>query len=315
MIDVLSFGEALIDFLPGTTGCALRDVETFRRCLGGAPANLALGVARLGGTSALVAKLGDDEFGHYLTETLQAGGVDVRGVVHTREARTGLAFVELGPTGERRFLFYRHPSADMTIGPGDVDVEVVASARVTHAGTNLLIRDANRDATHLCLETARRAGRATSLDLNLRFHQWPDHDAIAPTVRATLPLVDLVKANDEELAFLCPGKSAQTAFAEDFAPWGVKALVVTRGSEGAEVVTGRGGLAVDAPAVNAVDTTGAGDGFLAGLLRVLTRGGDVVWGEVDWARALRVGNRVGSQVCTAYGATSAVPHERDIDWG
>jgi fructokinase len=315
MIDVLSFGEALIDFLPGKTGCSLRQVETFRRCLGGAPANLALGLARLGGNAALMAKLGEDEFGHYLREELARAGVDVAGVVHTTEARTGLAFVELGPGGERRFLFYRHPSADMTIGPGDVDTAVVAKARVVHAGTNLLIRENNRQATWLCYRTARSAGALTSLDLNLRFHQWPTVDLIRPTLLDTLPLVDVVKANDEELEFLCPGQSAPEAFASFFSPLGVRALVVTMGPDGAAVATADTSLHAAAPRVDAVDTTGAGDGFLAGMLRALTRQDTAPdLEDADWARALRIGNEVGSRICTAYGATTAMPSEHELSW-
>jgi fructokinase len=314
MIDVLSFGESLIDFLPGKTGCPLREVETFRRCLGGAPANLALGVARLGGSSALMCKLGDDEFGHYLRETLADHGVDTRGVVFTSRARTGLAFVELSADGGRRFLFYRHPSADMTIGPEDVDVAVAAEAHIVHAGTNLLVRPANRQATHLVLGTARAAGRLASLDLNLRLHQWPDQAAIAPVVLEAISLVDIVKANDDELAFLCPGLSARDAFHTVFAPRGVTALIVTLGPGGAQLVTAQGCESADAPTVDVVDTTGAGDGFLAGFLRTLTLDGRPNLPTADWSRALRVGNRVGSQVCTAFGATTSLPAQSDLDW-
>ncbi len=314
MIDVLSFGEALVDFLPGKTGCALREVESFRRCLGGAPANFALGISRLGGRSGLMAKLGDDEFGYYLRDTLHASGVNVDGVIHTREARTGLAFIELGAGGERRFLFYRHPSADMTIGPEDVDTALVSQAAVVHAGTNLLIREPNRRATHLCFQTGRSAGALTSLDLNLRFHQWTSRDAIRPTVEATLPLVDVVKANDEELAFLCPEQSPRAAFDTYFAPLGVQALVVTMGPVGATVATAHGEWSAPAPQVHAVDTTGAGDGFLAGLWRALTRQGRPSLDDADWDTALRVANKVGSQICTAYGATTALPDESELRW-
>lgn len=262
-----------------------------------------------------MAKLGADEFGYYLRDELAGAGVDVDGIVHTKQARTGLAFVELGADGERRFLFYRHPSADMTIGPDDVDVDVVKRALITHAGTNLLIRDHNREATWRCFQTAKAAGRFTSLDLNLRFHQWPSQDLIHPIVTETLAWVDLVKANDEELEFLCPGLNAREAFATFFAPLGVRALVLTTGPNGAEAVTRAGHVEAPAPEVDAVDTTGAGDGFLAGLLRVLSHDGAPEPERVDWASALRVGNFVGSRVCTAFGATTALPSEDEVPWG
>ena len=115
--DVLVFGEAIVDFLPAHPG-ALRDVELFRKSIGGAPANLALTLARLGGSPKLLTRLGADEFGHFLLKSLRAQGVAVE-ALFTDEAQTGVTFISLSPQGERCFHTFRGRSADLTVEPSD----------------------------------------------------------------------------------------------------------------------------------------------------------------------------------------------------
>ena len=124
MSRVLSYGEALVDFLPDRRG-SLADVETFTKTIGGAPANTAVGLARLGCDVGLLGKIGADEFGDYLLDALQREGVDVAGVSQTSEAKTGITFISLDENGDRSFLFFREPSADMTISVDDIDVDVI----------------------------------------------------------------------------------------------------------------------------------------------------------------------------------------------
>src|SRR5688572_6115032 len=111
MPDVIACGEMLIDFISTVQGVALVDAPAFEKAAGGAPANVAVGVARHGLKSGFVGKVGDDDFGRFLGKTLADNGVDTQGLRYSREARTGLAFVSLRADGEREFMFYRHPSA------------------------------------------------------------------------------------------------------------------------------------------------------------------------------------------------------------
>lgn len=326
-VEVLSFGEALVDFLPQRTGAKLREVAQFKRCVGGAPANLALGIARLGGDSALMCKLGADEFGYYLREALGGEGVDVTGVVHTPQTRTGITFVEIDEDGERSFLFYRHPSADMTIEPSDVNLEVIRQSRIVHSGTNLMTRDASRAANILALQEAKKAKRLVSLDANIRLHQWPDPQKLHEEILGLLNYVDLFKANDEEVEMLCGTTQGREAFDKTLKPLGIKALVHTHGGDGATLFTADREIFVPAPRVKVVDTTGAGDAFLAGLLRGLTlilkdmdaRDGE--WPEAldalsthAWTSALKLANFTGSRVCAEFGATCGMPLHNDVPW-
>jgi hypothetical protein len=122
---VVTFGEMLIDFVPTVAGVSLAEAPAFVKAPGGAPANLAIAVSRLGGGAAFVGKLGDDEFGRMLAAILRDNGVDDGGVVFDAGARTALAFVTLRADGEREFMFYRNPIADMLLTADELNVELI----------------------------------------------------------------------------------------------------------------------------------------------------------------------------------------------
>ncbi len=158
MFDVIACGELLIDFVPTESGVTLIEAPAFKKAAGGAPANVAVGVARLGYRAGFMGQVGEDAFGHFLADTLAQSGVDVAGLRFSPEARTALAFVSLRADGERSFMFYRHPSADMLWRPEDVDAAYAASARIFHYGSISLIGEPSRSATFAALDhaTARR---------------------------------------------------------------------------------------------------------------------------------------------------------------
>ena len=123
MKKVISIGEALIDFIPNQKVCELKDVISFERVAGGAPANVSAVVAKLGGKSNFISKLGKDAFGDYIIETLKEANVNTDYVLRTDKANTGLAFVSLKEDGNRDFSFYRNPSADMLLEANEVKKE------------------------------------------------------------------------------------------------------------------------------------------------------------------------------------------------
>lgn len=124
---IVSFGEMLIDFVPTESGVSLAEAPGFLKAPGGAPANVAIAVSRLGGRSAFVGKLGDDEFGHMLAGILRKNGVDDQGINFDTGARTALAFVTLRADGDREFMFYRNPSADMLLRPDELNLDLIRS--------------------------------------------------------------------------------------------------------------------------------------------------------------------------------------------
>ena len=128
---IVSFGEMLIDFVPTVSGVSLAEAPGFLKAPGGAPANVAIAVQRLGGKSAFVGKLGEDEFGLMLANILKENGVNVDGICFDKGARTALAFVTLKSDGDREFMFYRNPSADMLLTPDELDLDLIRSVRVS----------------------------------------------------------------------------------------------------------------------------------------------------------------------------------------
>lgn len=127
---IVSFGEMLIDFVPTVSGVSLAEAPGFVKAPGGAPANVAIAVSRLGGKAAFVGKLGDDEFGHMLAGILKENGVSADGINFDTGARTALAFVTLRADGEREFMFYRNPSADMLLTPDELNLELIRSVSI-----------------------------------------------------------------------------------------------------------------------------------------------------------------------------------------
>ena len=311
MFDVIACGELLIDFVPTESGVTLVEAPAFKKAAGGAPANVAVGAARLGYRAGFLGQVGEDVFGHFLADTLAQSGVDVAGLRFTPEARTALAFVSLRADGERSFMFYRHPSADMLWRPENVDAAYAASARIFHYGSISLIGEPSRSATFAALDHARRAGALISYDPNLRLALWPSADAARAGMLAGWQHADLAKVSEEELEFLT-GESDEIRAVRKLWHDRLKLLTVTRGAAGSAYFTADASGEVPGFQVSAVDTTGAGDGFLAGLLAGLLDGG-LQFEQERIEAALRLGNAVGALTTTQRGAIPALPTREKVE--
>lgn len=311
MLDVIACGEMLIDFVATESGVTLAEAPAFKKAAGGAPANVAVGVARLGYRAGFLGQVGEDDFGHFLADTLAAAGVDVAGVRFSPKARTALAFVSLRADGERSFMFYRHPSADMLWRPEDVDAAYAGQTRIFHYGSISLIGEPSRSATLAALEHARRGGALISYDPNLRLALWPSAEAAREGLLAGWGHADIAKVSEEELAFLT-GETDEAAAVRKLWHDRLKLFTVTRGAAGSAYFTPHANGEVPGFRVNAVDTTGAGDGFLAGLLAGLLDGG-LAFERENIERALRLGNAVGALTTTQRGAIPALPTRAAVD--
>jgi fructokinase len=309
MADAICLGELLIDFIPTVTGTGLTDAPAFVRAPGGAPGNVAVGLARLGVSSAFMGKVGDDPFGHFLASTLAEAGVDVGPLRFATEARTALAFVSLRADGEREFMFYRHPSADMLFEPREVDIGAIRRAKLLHFGSIGLIGEPSRGATLHAVDTARAAGCLISCDPNLRLPLWPDPNAARERMLLGLKKAHVVKLSDDESEFLTgigDPKAACRALWHDE----LKLIAITRGRAGCVFFTPAFSGEVASFAVEAVDATGAGDGFMAGLLQGLLADPATFESETGLRELCRFANAVGALATTGRGAIPALP-DRD----
>lgn len=314
MADAICLGELLIDFVPTVTGTGLIDAPAFIKAPGGAPGNVAVGLARLGVQSAFMGKVGDDAFGHFLANTLTETGVDVGPLRFSTEARTALAFVSLRADGEREFMFYRHPSADMLFNPREVDVEAIHRAKLLHFGSISLIGEPSRGATLYAVDTARAAGCLISYDPNLRLPLWSNANAARDGMLLGLKKAHIVKLSDDESEFLTGIGNLENACK---ALWHdeLKLMVITRGRAGCVYFTPDFSGEVESFTVEAVDATGAGDGFVAGLLQGLLAEPATFRDEARLRELCRFANAVGALATLERGAIPALPdHERVLDF-
>jgi fructokinase len=309
--DVITFGELLIDFVPTVSNVSLLEAPAFKKAPGGAPANVAVGLSRLGVRTGFMGKVGDDAFGRFLAKTLKDNNVDISALCYSTIARTALAFVSLGEGGEREFMFYRHPSADMLFTPDEVDGEYVRSAKIFHHGSISLISEPSRSATFQALDYAREAGLLVSYDPNLRINLWPDESAAREGMLSAWERADVIKISEEELDFLTGIKDAPQA-ARSLWHTRLKLLLVTRGRRGCTYITPEFSGDVAGFRVDPVDTTGAGDGFVAGLLFGLLENPDVIENQERLAEVCRFANAVGALVTTERGAIPAMPTRQKV---
>ncbi|HET6553678.1 MAG TPA: carbohydrate kinase [Dyella sp.] len=312
---ILCFGEALIDFHSEGS-----DAHGFPRSFvpfaGGAPANVAVAVARLGGEAAFAGMLGKDLFGGFLLDSLRRVGVETSGVTRTDEANTALAFVALDAQGERSFSFYRPPSADLLFRPEHFREESFRNAAVFHVCSNSMTDEALAQTTREGMRRATAHGALVSFDLNLRPALWPRGVDPRPLVWPALLLADVVKLSAEEFAWLAA--DGEEATLERLWQGRARLLVVTDGDNALRWFHPDADGELPVYAVPAVDTTAAGDAFVGGLLHRLAslQGEDRIdhlVTELPRLHAtLRFAAACGALTVTRQGSFTAMPDEAEV---
>ncbi len=262
---LIAIGEALIDFIPNKTGCDFDEVTAFSPKVGGAPANVCGAFSRLGGTSAIITQLGDDPFGKKILHEFDFYGIDTTMVSFTNQANTALAFVSLEKDGNRTFSFYRKPSADMLLEPEQLKEEWFEDAYALHFCSVSLGDFPMKDAHVKAVEYAKKKQAIISFDPNLRFPLWEDLSLLKRRVNTFISMSDILKISDEELEFITGEKDIESAVPV-LLQQGVKLILFTCGSQGAYAYTRHVKAFSPSLKVKAVDTTGAGDGFIGSFL-------------------------------------------------
>ena len=300
-MSVLSFGELLIDFVALEMGVAVGNASGFVKAPGGAPANVAAAVARLGYSSAFMGQVGDDPFGRHLAAVLVAEHVNIAGLTFSQEARTALAFVSNTADGDRSFMFYRHPSADMLMTPADVDTALIDACSAFHYGSITLIHEPAASALIMALDHALAAEKFISYDPNLRLPLWENAAAAKAGMLRGLEYANLLKISEEELEFLTGDADVAPLWRDRMA-----LICVTYGAKGAVLHT-RDGSTIEHGGypVSAIDTTGAGDAFVAAMLIGILQDRDGYRGRLP--EILDFANAVGALTCLQKGAIPSLP--------
>ncbi|KAJ8761714.1 hypothetical protein K2173_004523 [Erythroxylum novogranatense] len=310
---VVCFGEMLIDFVPTISGLSLADAPAFEKAPGGAPANVAVGIARLDGSSAFIGKVGEDEFGYMLADILKENNVNNEGMRFDPAARTALAFVTLRSDGEREFMFYRNPSADMLLQEAELDLDLIRKAKIFHYGSISLITEPCKSAHIAAAKTAKDAGVILSYDPNLRLPLWPSLESAREGILSIWEISDIIKISEEELTFLTKEEDPydDAVVRKLFHP-NLTLLLVTEGPHGCRYYTKEFSGRVESLKVEAVDTTGAGDAFVAGLLSKLAVDLSILENEEQLRDALKFANACGAMTVTQRGAIPALPTKEAV---
>lgn len=289
-------GDAVVDLLPDGEGRLLQ-------CPGGAPANVAVGIARLGGQSAFIGRVGDDPFGRFMAKTLADEKVDVKSMRLDPAHRTSTVVVDLDDHGERSFTFMVRPSADLFLE--SADLPTFSAGEWLHVCSIALSAEPSRSTTFEAMAAIREAGGYVSFDPNIRPDLWPDENELRRCLEQALQSADVVKLSVEELAFLTGNVEVNVGLDTLMARCPARLVLVTQGKEG--VIAWHQGTVKHYPAtpVECVDTTGAGDAFVAGLLYGLAAGQDLT-------PVIALAQRCGALATTAKGAMTALPWQHDL---
>lgn len=306
---VIGVGEALIDFI-GVEQTSLDKAETFKKCFGGAPMNTIVGVARLGVKAGAIAAVGDDFFGRFILGEFEKNSVDTSRVKIKKGVRTTLAFIVNDPVKGWLCIFYRSPwlkhTSDSLLSPKDIDYGYISKARILHVSGFALSRNPARQAVMEAVKHAKNSGVNVSFDPTLRPDVWRSETILRKTYAQMLRSADIATFSREEARFIF-GTGNPSRVAEKALKYGVKIVGVKLGARGS-FLKARNGPGTYAPAfkIRAVDATGAGDGWNAGLLVGLCKGLDV-------EQCARVANAVGALVVTKPGAITALPSRDDLN--
>ncbi|KAJ8759656.1 hypothetical protein K2173_009740 [Erythroxylum novogranatense] len=308
---IVCFGEMLIDFVPDVAGVSLAESNGFLKAPGGAPANVACAITKLGGKSAFIGKFGDDEFGHMLVNILKKNSVNTDGVCFDQHARTALAFVTLKSNGEREFMFYRNPSADMLLKESEMNMDLIKQARIFHYGSISLISEPCRSAHLAAMRAAKSAGVLISYDPNVRLPLWPSPEAARDGIKSIWNEADLIKVSDDEVQFLTQKDASNEEVVMSLWHDRLKLLVVTDGEKGCRYFTKSFKGKVGGYSVKTVDTTGAGDAFVGALLFSIAKDTSTLDNEGKLKEALAFANACGAICTTQKGAIPALPANSD----
>lgn len=321
MADVLCLGEILVDWVCTHQGAELPEAKVFTKAPGGAPANVAVGVARQGLKSAFIGRVSCDEFGRWLKAVLDEEGIDTSGTVLDPEAQTRMAYVVTMENGDRKLAeFSKIAVADSRLAPQDLKEEQFAQAKVLHFGSISLISSPASEATFTAVELAKQYKLLVSYDPNVRLGLWPSADVCRQTILSTLKLADLVKINLDELEFLVGSRdlqAAETLRKEHQIPL----LIITLDSNGACFLSDTGQKSIPGFEIDFVEATGAGDGFVSGVIAGLV----AELGSADnkrealskltsekLSKILKEANAVGALTCTKAGAIPALPKAEEV---
>lgn len=308
--DVIALGELLIDFT--MNGQSEQGNNMFEACPGGAPCNVLALLNKMGKKTAFIGKVGKDQFGTLLRETITEAGIDASNLVVDENVNTTLAFVHTFPDGDREFSFYRNPGADMMLTADEVNPEVVKDTKIFHFGTLSMTHDGAREATKKAVETAKENGCLVSFDPNLRPPLWSSLDLAKEQMEYGFGKCDILKISDNEIQFVSGKEDYDEGIAYLQEKYNIPLILLTMGKDGSRAYYK--GMRVERPgfSVKAIETTGAGDTFCGSSLNYLVEHDFDNLTEEQLGEMLTFANAAAALVTTKKGAIKAMPVKEEV---
>lgn len=308
--DVIALGELLIDFT--MNGQSEQGNNMFEACPGGAPCNVLALLNKMGKKTAFIGKVGKDQFGTLLRDTITEAGIDASNLMVDENVNTTLAFVHTFPDGDREFSFYRNPGADMMLTADEVNPEVVKDTKVFHFGTLSMTHDGVREATKKAVETAKANGCLVSFDPNLRPPLWSSLDLAKEQMEYGFGKCDILKISDNEIQFVSGKEDYDEGIAYLQETYNIPLILLTMGKDGSRAYYK--GMRVGRPgfSVKAIETTGAGDTFCGSSLNYLVDHDFENLTEEQLGEMLTFANAAAALVTTKKGAIKAMPVKEEV---
>ena len=308
--DVIALGELLIDFT--MNGQSEQGNNMFEACPGGAPCNVLALLNKMGKKTAFIGKVGKDQFGTLLRDTITEAGIDASNLMVDENVNTTLAFVHTFPDGDREFSFYRNPGADMMLTADEVNPEVVKDTKVFHFGTLSMTHEGVREATKKAVETAKANGCLVSFDPNLRPPLWSSLDLAKEQMEYGFGKCDILKISDNEIQFVSGKEDYDEGIAYLQETYNIPLILLTMGKDGSRAYYK--GMRVERPgfSVKASETTGAGDTFCGSSLNYLVDHDFENLTEEQLGEMLTFANAAAALVTTKKGAIKAMPVKEEV---
>lgn len=308
--DVIALGELLIDFT--MNGQSEQGNNMFEACPGGAPCNVLALLNKMGKKTAFIGKVGKDQFGALLRDTITEAGIDASNLMVDENVNTTLAFVHTFPDGDREFSFYRNPGADMMLTADEVNPEVVKDTKVFHFGTLSMTHEGVREATKKAVETAKANGCLVSFDPNLRPPLWSSLDLAKEQMEYGFGKCDILKISDNEIQFVSDKEDYDEGIAYLQETYNIPLILLTMGKDGSRAYYK--GMRVERPgfSVKAIETTGAGDTFCGSSLNYLVDHDFENLTEEQLGEMLTFANAAAALVTTKKGAIKAMPVKEEV---
>lgn len=308
--DVIAMGELLIDFT--MNGQSEQGNGLFEACPGGAPCNVLAMLNKLGKKTAFLGKVGKDQFGVLLKNTLDETGIDTSNLKMDADVNTTLAFVHTFPDGDREFSFYRNPGADMMLTEDDVDPEFLNKARLFHFGTLSMTHEGVRKATEKALDTAKENGLLISFDPNLRPPLWSSLELAKEQMEYGFQFCDILKISDNEIQFVSGKEDYDEGIQYLQEKYNIPLILLTLGKDGSRAYYK--GMRVERSGftMNTIETTGAGDTFCGSSLNYILEHGIDNLTEEELGEMLTFANAAAAVITTRKGAIRAMPEKEEV---